>query len=112
ERLRFLQSGWAEEMADGKPVPAWSDFTAEQMAARTSGLNLLRIRHFLAEAIRNCIRVTQEVLTANKKRLIEEYCQGLARFKDPKPGVSLDVVATHTAAKQKLRELAWLFKNG
>src|SRR5437588_9421625 len=112
ERLRFLQSGWAEEIAEGKPVSAWSDFTAEQLATRTSGLNLLRIRHFLAEAIRNGIRVTQEVLTASKKRLIEEYCQGLVRFKDPKPGVTLDAVATHTAAKKKLRELAWLIKNG
>ena len=100
ERLRFLQS------------PEWSDFNAEQLAARTSGLNLLRIRHFLAEAIRNDIRVTQEHVTASKKRLIEEYCQGLVRFKDPKPGVTLDLVATHTAAKKRLRELAWLIKNG
>jgi len=112
DRLRFLQSGWAEAMAEGKASSAWSDFTPEQLAARTSGLNLLRIRHFLAEAIRNDIRVTQEHVTASKKRLIEEYCQGLVRFKDPRPGVTLDVVATHTAAKQKLRELAWLFKNG
>ena len=112
DRLRFLQSGWAEEIAEGKPFPDWSDFTPQELAARTSGLNLLRIRHFLAEAIRNNTRVTQELVTSSKKRLIEEYCQGLVRFKDPKPGLTLDVVATHTAAKQKLRELAWLFKNG
>jgi AAA+ superfamily predicted ATPase len=112
ERLRFLQSGWAEAMAGAKPFPDWSDFTPEQLASRTAGLNLLRIRHFLAEAIRNATRVTQELVTASKKRLIEEYCQGLVRFKDPKPGVTLDRVATHTAAKKKLRELAWLFKNG
>src|SRR3989440_5391819 len=62
ERLRFLQSGWAEQMADGKPFSAWSDFTADELASRTSGLNLLRIRHFLAEAIHNSIRVTQEHL--------------------------------------------------
>ena len=112
ERLRFLQSGWAEAMADGHPFPKWSDFTPADLAARTSGLNLLRIRHFLAEAIRNGARVTQDLVTASKKRLIEEYCQGLVRFKDPKPGVSLDRVATHVAAKQRLRELAWLIKNG
>jgi AAA+ superfamily predicted ATPase len=112
ERSRFLKSGWAEEMAGGKPASAWSDFSAEDLAARTSGLNLLRIRHFLAEAIRNGIRVTQEHVTSSKKRLIEEYCQGLVRFKDPRPGVSLDLVATHTAAKKRLRELAWLIKNG
>jgi AAA+ superfamily predicted ATPase len=111
DRLRFLQSGWAETMAGCKPMSEWSDFTAQDLAARTSGLNLLRVRHFLAEAIRNGARVTQDLVTASKKRLIEEYCQGLVRFKDPKPGVTLDRVATHTAAKNRLRELAWLFRN-
>src|SRR5512140_3121228 len=112
DRLRFLQSGWGETLAGGKPLSEWSDFGPEELAARSSGLNLLRIRHFLAEAIRNGMRVTNDLVTASKKRLIEEYCQGLVRFKDPKPGVSLDRVATHTAAKARLRELAWLIKNG
>jgi SpoVK/Ycf46/Vps4 family AAA+-type ATPase len=112
DRLQFLQRGLADVAPEGKPFSDWSDFSAEELAARTSGLNLLRIRHFLAEAIRNGIRLTQEHLTASKKRLIEEYCQGLVRFKDPKAGVSLDLVATHTAAKKRLRELAWLIKNG
>ncbi len=112
DRLQFLRSGWAELMAEGKPFDQWSDFSAPELASRSAGLNLLRIRHFLAEAIRNEVRVTQEHLTAGKKRLIEEYCQGLVRFKDPRAGVTLDRVATHAAAKQRLRELAWLFKNG
>jgi AAA+ superfamily predicted ATPase len=112
ERLRFLQSGWAENLAGGKPFSDWSDFNPEQLAARCAGLNLLRAQHLLAEAIRNGARVTQEHVTAGKKRLIEEYCQGLVRFKDPRAGVTLDLVATHTAAKKKLRELAWLIKNG
>src|SRR5947209_9265264 len=111
ERLRFLQSGWAEAMADGKAFSEWSDFASPEVAARCAGLNLLRIRHFLAEAIRNNTRVTSDLVTASKKQLIEEYCQGLVRFKDPKPGISLDCVATHIAAKQKLRELSWLIKN-
>jgi SpoVK/Ycf46/Vps4 family AAA+-type ATPase len=109
--LRFLQSGATEDIADGKPFSAWTDFSPAELASRTAGLNLLRIRHFLAEAIRNGVRVTQDQVTAGKKRLIEEYCQGLVRFKDPRPGVSLDWVATHTAAKARLRELAWLIKN-
>jgi AAA+ superfamily predicted ATPase len=112
ERQRFLSSGWAETITDGKPFADWCDFSPQDLAVRTAGLNLLRIRHFLAEAIRNNTRVTQELVTASKKRLIEEYCQGLVRFKDPKPGVSLDRVATHTAAKARLRELAWLIRNG
>lgn len=112
ERQRFLGSGWLEAMAGSQPVAGWCDFSFEELAARTAGLNLLRVRHFLAEAIRNNTRVTQDLVTASKKRLIEEYCQGLVRFKDPKAGVSLDRVATHAAAKSRLRELAWLIRNG
>jgi AAA+ superfamily predicted ATPase len=111
DRLRFLQSGWAECMAGGKALSEWSDFSATDLVPRTAGLNLLRIQHLLAEAVRNGVRVTNEHVAVSKKRLIEEYCQGLVRFKDPKPGVNLDRVATHVAAKQKLRELAWLIKN-
>jgi AAA+ superfamily predicted ATPase len=111
ERLRFLQSGWAESMAGGKALSEWSDFSATELVPRTAGLNLLRIQHLLAEAVRNGVRVTVEHVAVSKKRLIEEYCQGLVRFKDPRPGVNLDRVATHVAAKQKLRELAWLIKN-
>src|SRR5436309_10155348 len=58
ERQRFLQSGWAEAMAEGKAFSEWSDFAPPEVAARCAGLNLLRIRHFLAEAIRNNARVT------------------------------------------------------
>ncbi|MBK9991156.1 MAG: ATP-binding protein [Verrucomicrobia bacterium] len=111
DRQRFLQSGWAGDMANGRPMKDWSDFTVEELAVRTAGLNLLRIQHFMAEAIRNEARITGEHVAASKKRLIEEYCQGLVRFKDPRPGVTLDRVATHAAAKVKLRELAWLIKN-
>lgn len=111
ERLRFFQSSWPEQMAEGKPLSAWSDLSETELVSRTAGLNLLRIEHLLAEAVRNGARVTAEHVAGSKKRLIEEYCQGLVRFKDPKPGVSLDQVATHAAAKKKLRELAWLIKN-
>lgn len=111
DRLRFLQSGWVETLAGGKAISEWSDFSATDLVPRTAGLNLLRIQHLLAEAVRNGIRLSAEHVAIGKKRLIEEYCQGLVRFKDPKPDVSLDRVATHTAAKQKLRELAWLIKN-
>jgi SpoVK/Ycf46/Vps4 family AAA+-type ATPase len=111
ERLRFLQSGWIEGLLPGQPLSTWSDLSAAELGPRTAGLNLLRIQHLLAEAVRNGARVTSEHVTGGKKRLIEEYCQGLVRFKDPKPGVNLDRVATHSVAKQKLRELAWLIKN-
>src|SRR5436189_94327 len=62
ERQRFLQSGWAEEMAGAKAFSEWSDFSAQELAVRTAGLNMLRVRHFLAEAIRNGTRVTSDLV--------------------------------------------------
>jgi len=112
DRLRFVQGNGIRELAGGKPVESWSDLSAADLAQRTAGLNLLRIHHLFAEALRNGGRVTVEHLGQGKKRLIEEYCQGLVRFKDPKVGLNLDIVAIHRAAKKKLRELAWLIKNG
>ena len=94
------------------PDAKLSDLPLEQLAQRTAGLSLLRIHHLLAEAVKNGKRITNEHVSAAKKRLIEEYCQGLVRFKDPKPGVSLDRVATHTSAKAKLRDVARLFREG
>ena len=112
DRSRFVQSTQVKTLAGGKPVAEWSDLGAEDLANQTSGLNLVRIQHLLGEAVRNGARVTPDHVATNKKRLIEEYCQGLVRFKNPKPGLNLDAVATHTAAKAKLRELAWLIANG
>jgi AAA+ superfamily predicted ATPase len=108
ERLRFIESG---ALLASPATPDGTDLRPPDLAARTAGLNLLRIQHLVAEAVRNGTRVSGEFVSASKKRLIEEFCQGLVRFKDPKPGVSLDLVATHEAAKTKLRELAWLFRN-
>ncbi len=111
DRLRFLRSRSVAALTGATPAGEWSDFPPEELAARLSGLNLLRIHHLIAEAVRNDARVTADHVAVQKKRLIEEYCQGLVRFKNPKPGLSLDVVATHAAAKTKLRELAWLIRN-
>ena len=111
DRERFLESSGVAVTPDGKPLAEWCDLAVPDLARRTAGLSLVRIQHLLAEAVRNGARVTPEHIAGGKKRLIEEYCRGLVRFKDPKPGVSLDNVATHTAAKKKLRDLAWLIRN-
>ena len=112
DRARFLESAWITRATEGKPLAEVSDIPVADLAARTAGLNLLRAQHLIAEAVRNGQRITPEVIASGKKRLIEEYCQGLVKFKDPKPGLSLDAVATHAAAKKKLRDLAWLIRNG
>lgn len=112
ERARFLAAGGGGDLPAGDALRTATGMEAGDLAGRLAGLNLLRMRHLILEAVRNGQQVTPEHIAAGKKRLIEEYCQGLVRFKDPKPGLSLDSVATHAAAKKKLRDLAWLIKNG
>ena len=112
DRARFVESRYVAELAGGKPLADWCDFSAADLAKRTAGLALVRVRNLIAEAVRNAARVTGEYVSNSKRRLIEEYCQGLVRFKDPREGVNLDRVATHAAAKERLRELAWLLRNG
>ena len=109
-RRDFLASGWLDR-ASGKKISDATELSTDDLAKRTSGLALLRIEQLLLTVLRAGERLTPEAISAGKRRLIEDYCQGLVRFKDPKPGVSLDHVATHTAAKARLRELAWLIKN-
>ena len=110
-RRQFITSGWLDRIGAGSRLADASDFSPEDLARRTSGLSLLQVEQLVMTALRTGERLSSERLSAGKRRLIEEYCQGLVRFKDPKPGVTLDQVATHVAAKARLRELAWLIKN-
>ncbi|CAM3063763.1 ATP-binding protein [Rariglobus hedericola] len=112
ERAAFLGSGWLDRHTDGKTLAAQSDLPTDDLARRTSGLPLLRIEQLLATALRNDQRITASYVSAGKRTLIEDYCGDLVKFKDPKVGRSLDDVATHVAAKTRLRELAWLIREG
>jgi hypothetical protein len=111
ERRQFLDSGWLDQQARGPKLADPGHLASDDLARRTSGLSLLRIEQLIVTALRAGDQLTPELLSAGKRRLIEDYCQGLVRFKDPRPGVSLDHVATHAAAKARLRELAWLIRH-
>lgn len=112
ERARFLTAGGGGALPSGEALREAAGMAPVDLASRLAGLNLLRMRHLILEAVRNGQPVTPKHIVSGKKRLIEEYCQGLVRFKDPRPGFSLDAVATHGPAKKKLRDLAWLIQNG
>ena len=92
KRIRLLLSIGGVELA------------SEDLAIRTSGLNVVRLQNVIAEAVKNGQSVTQDHVSRCKKILIEEFCQGLVKFKDPRPDLSLDAVATHRAAKPRLNE--------
>ncbi|MBM3852822.1 MAG: ATP-binding protein [Verrucomicrobia bacterium] len=110
QRRQFLDSGWIDRQTRGPRLTDSGNLPADDLARRTSGLSLLRVEQLGVTALRAGEKLTVELVSAGKRRLIEEYCQGLVRFKDPRPGVSLDHVATHAAAKARLRELAWLIR--
>lgn len=110
ERTQFLASGWLDQSARGAKLGDAGNLPIDDLARRTSGLSLLRIEQLIVTALRSGEKLTTDLVSASKRRLIEDYCQGLVRFKDPRPGVSLDHVATHAAAKARLRELAWLIR--
>jgi hypothetical protein len=112
ERTAFLGSGWLDRHAEGATLASHSDLAPADLARRTSGLPLLRVEQLLATALRNGQRVTAAYVSQGKRRLIEEFCGDLVTFKDPKAGRSLDLVATHVAAKARLRELATLIRDG
>ncbi len=112
DRLQFGQAGGSARGASNDELAAASDVSMDELAARTAGLNLVRIRHLVADAVRNAGRITFDYIAQSKKQLIEEYCQGLVKFRAPQPGLNLDAVATHTAAKHKLRQVALLLKAG
>jgi AAA+ superfamily predicted ATPase len=111
ERRQFLESGWLDRQTRGPKLTDPGHLPVDDLARRTSGLSLLRIEQLVITTLRAAEHLTIERVSNGKRRLIEDYCQGLVRFKDPRIGVSLDHVATHTAAKARLRELAWLIKN-
>ncbi len=111
QRRQFLDSDWLDQQARGPKLADPGNLTTEDLARRTSGLSLLRVEQLIVTALRAGEKLTVDLISAGKRRLIEDYCQGLVRFKDPKPGVSLDQVATHTAAKARLRELVWLIRH-
>lgn len=102
ERLRYLQSATYQKLIDGNS-PLSGSLPNDDLALRCSGLNIVRLQNLVAEAVRNGQAITPEYVSTGKKNLIEEFCQGLVKFKDPKPGLTLDAVATHVAAKKKLR---------
>lgn len=112
ERTAFLNSGTIKTLASSKPQTEWSEVPSDILARHLSGLSLVKISQIVAEAAGSGFKLTLPDIADIKRRMIEDYCGGLVRFKQPKPGLSLDSVATHAQAKRKLRDVAKLFAKG
>ena len=112
ERAQFLNSKPLRETIGGTDTMSWCKMTPEDIAKRTAGLNLRRLQNLIAWAFQTQSPFDPGYIAQGKKRLIEEFCQGLVTFKEADPKKNLDSVANHTAAKAKLRQIAQLVRQG
>ena len=104
ERVAFLKSPAC------RGIEAASDYTIPQLASLTAGLALTSVRGLVLPAVHGGERLTPKIFTEVKKRLIEQQCQGLLEFLEPKWG--LDSVIGFEAAKSQLLEDARLLARG
>ena len=110
ERAAFIGSGLLDAPAGGAAVAG--TMSPQDIARRTAGLNLRRIQNLVAAARETGTPFDPAYIARGKKRLIEEFCQGLVTFKEADPKRTLDSVANHEAAKTKLRQIARLVREG
>ena len=111
ERVQFLESKTITKTIETQLFD-WCGMKAEDIAKRTAGLNLRRILNLIAWAYESKVPFDLTYIAQGKKRLIEEFCQGLVTFKEPQANKSLDSVANHTCAKNKLKQIAKLVRDG
>lgn len=104
ERTAFLRSSSCAGIEQS------SDFSIPQLGTLTAGLALTSLRGLVLPALRGGDRLTGKVFAEVKKRLIEQQCQGLLEFVEPKWG--LDSVIGFAAAKAQLLEDAQLLARG
>jgi len=110
ERARetFIKASIADK--PDKPLEAFSDFGAAELAKLTAGISLIDLNVLVQSAQEGDKRLDAAVFRSLKKRLLERQCRGLLEFIEPK--WTLDTVVGHDAAKAQLREDAALLKKG
>ncbi len=82
----------------------------EQLAALTSGINLVHLRALLCAARESEDGLTYEDVRLKKKEIIEAECAGLIEFVTPRFG--LENVGGLDGAKSYLRDIAQTIKSG
>lgn len=105
ERTRFAVS-----TALGVGMPAAQMEAVQRMAAVAGGLTLESLRSVLTMSARDGSPPDGPEFAAKKKDLIERSCQGLIEFIQPR--LTLDAVAGHAEAKNRLESDARAIKRG
>jgi AAA+ superfamily predicted ATPase len=105
ERERF-----ALAIAAASGMPADQDDAVRRMAAVSGGLTLESMRAVIKLAARDGSAPDGAEFAARKKDLIERSCHGLVEFIEPR--LTLDAVAGHEAAKDRLESDARAIRRG
>ncbi|MCA9515229.1 MAG: ATP-binding protein [Myxococcales bacterium] len=98
------------ELAQGRDVASFSEFTLPQIADLTAGISLTDLSVLVRSSIEARRKLDRRRFQDLKKRLIERQAQGLLEFVEPR--WDLDMVVGHEAAKRRLREDADLLAKG
>lgn len=105
ERERF-----AAAAAAGAGISAAQDAAVRRVATISGGLTLESLRGVIALAARDGSPPDGAEFAARKKDLIERSCNGLVEFIEPR--LTLDAVAGHAEAKNRLESDARLIRHG
>ncbi|MEZ4828327.1 MAG: AAA family ATPase [Bacteroidia bacterium] len=106
DRLAFIES-FFQKHAGSKE---YFEMNSTILAKNTAGLGLVHLDIIMSEAARNKHPFTNEMLTRQKKEMIEAEAGGLLEFVETK--FSLKDVAGHAQAKKHLMDAANALKNG
>jgi hypothetical protein len=105
ERRRFAQ--WVN---GGRDFSQLSDYSPDELADMSNGLNLVNLNVVLSQAARSDRRVDSRRFGGLKKSMIERQCRGLIEFVEPSH--TLELIVGHTEAKKRLREDALWISRG
>lgn len=105
ERERFCR--WVGRGIDFQQA---TEFTPEELAQLSNGLNLTSLQVLLLQGRNTGSRVDRTRFKQLKKSLIERQCQDLVEFVEPKH--TLDLLVGQQAAKDRLRQDAELIQQG
>lgn len=106
DRLAFIEYFFNKD----KGSKEYFEMSAQILAKNTAGLGLVHLDIIMSEAARNKSPFTNEMLTKQKKEMIEAEAGGLLEFVETK--FSLKDVAGHAQAKKHLLDAANALKNG
>lgn len=107
---RDARKAFCDQQARDGELAKLTDFSTDQLADLTNGLSLYNLEVILSRSQATGRRVDGDQFSTLKKELIEQQCQGLLEFIEPKYDLSL--LVGQEAIKERLRQDSALLRQG